>query len=158
MRALSLAIVLFAFWLALSGHYSPFLISTGAVTALVCVYVAARMRIVDEEGHPIHLMAKGVLSYFVWLFGEIMKSAWSVTRIILDPRLPISPTMTKVKAGQKTPVGVDIYANSITLTPGTITVGIEGGDMLIVHALQSDGARDLEAGHMDARVTRFEDG
>ena len=57
---------------------------------------------------------------------EIAKSAWAVTKLILHPRLPISPTMTKVIAGQKTPVGIATYANSITLTPGTITTGVKG--------------------------------
>ena len=157
MRAISLAITLFAFWLALSGHYTPFLVATGAVMALSCVALASRMHILDQEGHPVHLLARGVLGYFFWLFWQIMKSAWTVTKIILSPKLPISPTMTKIKVSQKTPVGINIFANSITLTPGTITVGVEHGDTLVVHALQNEGAHDLEAGLMDARVTRFED-
>jgi multicomponent Na+:H+ antiporter subunit E len=86
---------------------------------------------------------------------EIAKSAWSVTRIILDPRLPISPTMTTVKASQRTAAGIVTYANSITLTPGTITVGVSG-NALTVHALAREGALGLEAGEMDARVRRFE--
>jgi len=157
MRALSLAIFLFAFWLALSGHYTLFLVSTGALMALACALIASRMHILDAEGHPVHLLAKGVLGYFIWLAWQIMKSAWTVTKIILNPRLPISPTMTKVETTQKTSVGINIYANSITLTPGTITVGVEGNDVLVVHALQNSGARELEHGAMDARVTRFED-
>jgi multicomponent Na+:H+ antiporter subunit E len=63
--------------------------------------------------------------------------------------------MTVVKAGQRTSLGIATYANSITLTPGTITVGVSGND-LTVHALVREGADDLEAGGMDARVTRFE--
>lgn len=165
MRALSLWIVLFLFWLALSGHYTPFLISLGAVAAAFCVFVALRMGAVDEEGHPIHLLANGALTYFVWLTWEIIKSAWRVTTLILNPKLPISPTMTRIRTGQRTPVGVNIYANSITLTPGTITVGVKAGlrdgtmhpgDSLIVHALEQSGAGDLEAGGMDKRVSRFE--
>ncbi len=63
--------------------------------------------------------------------------------------------MLRVKAGQKTQVGVATYANSITLTPGTLTVGVDGSD-LIVHALDGASADDLEAGKMDARVSRFD--
>jgi multicomponent Na+:H+ antiporter subunit E len=63
--------------------------------------------------------------------------------------------MTVVKASQRTPAGIATYANSITLTPGTITVGVTG-DELTVHALVRAGADDLEAGGMDRRVTRFE--
>jgi multicomponent Na+:H+ antiporter subunit E len=154
MRWVSLAVVLFLFWLALSGHYTPFLIAAGAGSAVLCGVVAARLRIADTEGHPVHLV-RGALTYFPWLFWEIAKSAWSVARIILHPQLPISPTMTKVIASQKTTVGIATYANSITLTPGTITTGVKG-NVLTVHALVREGAADLESGGMDARVSRFE--
>jgi multicomponent Na+:H+ antiporter subunit E len=154
MRTISLAAFLFAFWLALSGHYTPVLIAAGIGSAALGVYFAARARVLDDEGHPIHLWF-GAITYLPWLVREIVKSAWSVTKIILDPRLPISPTMTIVRAGQKTPVGIVTYANSITLTPGTITVGVSG-DELTVHALVREGADDLEAGAMDRRVSQFE--
>ncbi len=154
MRFASLAVVLFLLWLGLSGHYTPFLLGAGAGAALVCAAVAVRMGVADAEGHPIHL-ARAALTYFPWLFWEIAKSAWGVSKLILDPRLPSSPTMTKVEAGQRTTVGVVTYANSITLTPGTITTGVKG-NVLTVHALTRAGALDLEAGGMDARVTRFE--
>ena len=154
MRVVSLAGFLFAFWLALSGHYTPVLIAAGAASAVLCVWVAKRMRLLDAEGHPIHLF-RGAVVYFPWLIWEIVKAAWSVTKVILHPRLPVSPTMTVVKASQDTPLGVNIYANSITLTPGTITVGVRGND-LTVHALVRAGAIDLEGGDMDRRVSRFE--
>jgi multicomponent Na+:H+ antiporter subunit E len=153
-RRLSLFLVLFAFWLVLSGHYTPRLIIIGAVTSLLCVAAAARMHVDDEEGHPIDLLPRA-LTYFPWLIWEICKSAWSVTWIILNPRLPISPTMLRVRAGQRSPRGIGIYGNSITLTPGTLTVAADG-DMLTVHALTTDGADDLEEGTMDRRVVRFE--
>jgi multicomponent Na+:H+ antiporter subunit E len=98
---------------------------------------------------------RGAVTYFPWLLAEIAKSGWAVTKITLDPRLPISPTMTTVRASQKSRAGVATYANSITLTPGTITVGVNGND-LIVHALVKDGALDLEGGGMDHRVSQFE--
>ena len=154
MRYLSLAVLLFAFWLALSGHYTPMLVTAGVVSAAACLLVAIRMRAADAEGHPIELFGRAV-TYFPWLAGEIAKSGWAVTKIILHPRLPISPTMTIVRASQRTPVGVVAYANSITLTPGTITVGVNGND-LTVHALVTEGALDLEAGGMDRRVSQFE--
>jgi len=154
MRRLSLFLFLFAFWLALSGHYTPRLIVIGAVSSLLCVAAAARMHVDDDEGHPIDLLPRA-LTYFPWLVWEICKSAWTVTWIILNPRLPISPTMLRVRARQKTPRGIGIYGNSITLTPGTLTVAADG-DMLTVHALTADGADGLEEGTMDRRVLRFE--
>lgn len=154
MRYVSLAGFLFAFWLALSGHYTSMLIAIGAACAVLCLLVAIRMRAADAEGHPIELFRRAV-TYIPWLTIEIIKAAWAVTKIILHPRLPISPTMTIVRASQKTTVGVVTYANSITLTPGTITVGMNGND-LVVHALVRDGALDLEAGGMDHRVSQYE--
>jgi multicomponent Na+:H+ antiporter subunit E len=154
MRLISLGLALFLFWLALSGHYTPALVSVGAVSALFCVLVAARMGIADGEGHPIHLAGR-FLTYLPWLLVEIGKSAWGVTRIIVNPALPISPTMTRVHATQRTSLGIVTYANSITLTPGTITTGVKG-NVLTVHALVREGAHDLEGGGMDARVTQFE--
>lgn len=154
MRIASLAGFLMLFWLALSGHYTSWLIAMGFLSVLAVALVARRMGIVDEEGHPIFMLL-GTLTYFPWLAREIAVSAWGVTKVILNPRLPISPTMTVVKASQRTAAGMATYANSITLTPGTITVGVSG-DELTVHALVGEGARDLEAGKMDARVCKFE--
>jgi multicomponent Na+:H+ antiporter subunit E len=154
MRYLSLAVFLFIFWLVLSGHYVPFLITAGFVCSVLCVLAARKMRAADSEGHPMELFA-GAITYFPWLLMEIVKSGWTVSKIIVNPRLPISPTMTVVTATQRTPAGIATYANSITLTPGTITVGVDG-DRLTVHALVSDGATDLEGGGMDRRVSQFE--
>jgi multicomponent Na+:H+ antiporter subunit E len=156
MRYVSLGALLFAFWLILSGHYTPLLVGVGAVCSLLCVLVAVRMKVVDTEGHPAQLFGRAP-SYYLWLVWEIAKSAWAVTRIIVHPRLPISPTMTVVTASQRTSAGIATYANSITLTPGTITTGVRG-NRLTVHALVREGALDLEGGGMDARVKRFEGG
>ncbi|CFX61080.1 Cation antiporter [Candidatus Filomicrobium marinum] len=156
MRQVSLGLFLFAFWLILSGHYTPFLLAIGLGSVALAVYVSSRMRVVDAEGHPIGLLSRW-LGYLVWLYIEIMKSAWAVTRIIIDPKLPISPTMTKVRASQKTPAGIATYANSITLTPGTITTDVKG-NVLTIHALVRGGADDLEGGDMDRHVSGFERG
>jgi multicomponent Na+:H+ antiporter subunit E len=65
--------------------------------------------------------------------------------------------MTVVAASQRTSVAIATYANSITLTPGTITTNVRGNE-LTVHALVREGAIDVEAGGMDARVKQFEGG
>ena len=130
------------------------LVTAGVVSAVICVMAAIRMRTADREGHPTEFLL-GAVTYFPWLITEIAKSGWSVTKVVLHPRLPISPTMTIVRASQRTAIGIASYANSITLTPGTITVGVNGSD-LTVHALVNEGALDLEAGGMDRRVSQFE--
>jgi multicomponent Na+:H+ antiporter subunit E len=155
LRRISLALALFAFWLLLSGHYTPFLLAAGVASSLFIVWFSDRMMsVVDREGHPIHLTL-GALTYWPWLLWEIAKSAWDVTKRILDPKLPISPVLVRLKAGQHSTVGRVIYANSITLTPGTITMELEGDDLL-VHALTREGAESLKGGDMDRRCCRFE--
>jgi multicomponent Na+:H+ antiporter subunit E len=154
MRIASLAGFLLVFWLALSGHYTPWLVTFGVLSALAAAFVALRMGLADREGHPTQLMLRAPL-YWLWLAKQIALSAWSVAKLILTPRLPISPTMTIVRASQRSDPGIATYANSITLTPGTITVGVSG-NALTVHALVREGAFDLEAGRMDERVRRFE--
>jgi multicomponent Na+:H+ antiporter subunit E len=154
MRFLSLVAILFVFWLVLSGHYTVMLVVAGLACSFLCAIAARRMRALDAEGHPIELF-RGAVTYFPWLAWEIVKSGWAVTKVVLHPRLPISPTLTVVTASQRTGAGVATYANSITLTPGTITVAVRGSE-LTVHALVSDGALDLEAGGMDQRVSEFE--
>lgn len=156
MRYISLALVLFGFWLALSGHYTAFLTSMGAGCVIVCILVAGRMGIIDAEGHPIAMLPR-TLTYYPWLGWEIVKSSVDVAKIVLSPSLPISPTMTTVKARQKTPAGVATFANSITLTPGTLTTRVSG-DEVTVHALTRDGANDVQNGRMNQRVVRFEGG
>ncbi|SRR6056297_1443487 len=156
MRTICLAGALMLFWLALSGYYTPYFITIGILSVLLAVFLATRMQTIDAEGVPIQLLL-GAVTYLPWLLWEIAKSAWTVTRIIIDPRMPISPTMTRVSASQRTPTAVCFYANSITLTPGTLTTNVNGYE-LTVHALVSEGADDLEAGTMDRRVSRFEKG
>ena len=150
----STVFTLFAFWLLLSGYFTPFLISAGAAAALAIAWLARRMEVVDREGHPIELTLSA-LGYWPWLAKEIVKSGWQVTRIILDPKLPISPTLVRFKPTQRTVVGLVTHANSITLTPGTITVEAERGEFL-VHALTRSGADGVVDSEMDRRVTRFE--
>ena len=142
------------FWLLLSGYFKTLLLIFGAGSLLFTLYLSGRMRVIDKEAAPVHLLPRAV-TFWPWLIWEMIKSAWTVAKIIVNPSLPISPTMTVVRPSQKTDVGVSIYANSITLTPGTITTGATS-NLLTVHALTREGALDLEGGGMDARVTQFE--
>ena len=154
LHLLSLGFVLFAFWMLLSGFFTPFLLAAGAGSALCVVLLARRMRIVDREGHPIRMIAAVVL-YWPWLVKEIAKSAWGVSRIIVDPRLPISPVLVRFKPSQKTQVGLATHANSITLTPATITVEASQ-DEFLVHALTRAGGAGVIDSEMDRRISEIE--
>jgi multicomponent Na+:H+ antiporter subunit E len=145
---------LFLFWLLLSGFWVPFLLTAGLASAVLVAAFAHRMGAIDREGQPFHLSWRALV-YWPWLIWEIAKAGWDVSKLILDPKLPISPTMLRVRAQQKTAVGLVIYANSITLTPGTISVDVEG-DEILVHAITTAGADSLAEGDMDRRVAAFE--
>jgi len=114
------------------------------------------MEVADREGQPLHLVP-AALAYWPWLALEILKSGWTVAKIILDPRLPISPTLVRFRPSQESAVGLVTHANSITLTPGTVTIEARHGEFL-VHALTRAGSEGLAGSEMDVRVRRFEGG
>ena len=153
-RALSLFLLLFAFWLLLSGHYDFWLIGLGFISSVSVVLLARRMGIVDAEGLPLS-MVPGLLRYAPWLFGTVVQANFDVARRILHPRLPITPTVIRVPAEQRTAPGRVSYANSITLTPGTISLEVSD-DEIEVHALSVDAAEDLQSGEMGRRVVALE--
>jgi multicomponent Na+:H+ antiporter subunit E len=150
----SLLLVLAAVWLGWSGHFTPLLLGLGLASCLIVVLVSRRMRIVDREGTPLELAARAPL-YAPWLVWQVFKANVDVAKRILSPRLPISPRVIRVKAGQQSDLARVIYANSITLTPGTVSLSLEG-DKIEVHALTREAAEELESGKMDRRVTRTE--
>jgi len=149
-----LAGALFAFWLLMSGIYTSFLVLSGLAVALAVAAFVRRMDVADREGQPMHLVP-AALAYWPWLVLEILKSGWTVARLILHPRLPISPSLARFRPSQESTVGLVTHANSITLTPGTVTIEARHGEFL-VHALTRKGADGLAASEMDRRVRRFE--
>jgi len=154
LRIAALTVPLFLFWILMSGFFTPFLLLSGLGSAVAVAWLAQRMQVLDREGHPFHL-TWSALAYLPWLLKEVMKSAIDVTRIILDPKLPASPTVVRFRPGQKTTVGLVTHANSITLTPGTLSIQV-GRDLFMVHALTREGAAATAASEMNRRVERFE--
>lgn len=145
---------LLSFWLLLSGHFTVFMLLAGVGSSAAVVWVAQRMEVVDREGVPADLW-RIPFAYWPWLGWEIVKAAWNVSRIILDPRLPISPTLVRFRPSQRSAVGLVTHANSITLTPGTITVEASTGEFL-VHGLTRAGAEAVVNSEMDRRLARLE--
>ena len=151
MLSLSLA----AFWLANSGHYTVLMLSLGVTSILLVVSVAHRMDVVDHEAQPVHLTLK-LPAFYGWLIKEIFLANLMVVKHIWLGNRSISPVFATITASQKTEIGKVIYANSITLTPGTVTINLEG-DQFLVHALLQESIEDLKSGDMDRRVTQLED-
>ena len=145
---------LMAVWLFLSGHYDPTLITYGVVSCLGIVLLMSHLDILDPEALPVHLGIRPFL-YPPWLFKEVVLSNIAVARVILSPRLPIHPRILRVRVSQKSDVAKVIYANSITLTPGTVSIGVKGS-YITVHAIAEDVADGLLEGEMDRRVSSLE--
>ena len=140
-----------AVWLLLSGHYTPLITSFGVASCLFSALIAYRMDVIDHESHPLHLGPR-IVFYWGWLLVEIYKANLDVAKCILFPRKHLRPSIFTVKATQKSDLGKVIYANSITLTPGTVTVDLDD-NMVMVHALTEGSAEGVKSGDMDRRVT-----
>jgi len=153
-RAIVMGLLLFGVWLLWSGHYTPILLSLGVCSCLLTLVLSIRMNIVDDEGQPIHIFTR-LPGYGLWLLKEIVLSNIDVSKRILHPSLPISPRIFVMKVGQQTELGQVIYANSITLTPGTITIRL-GDNHVLVHALAGKAEEELRVGIMDRKVSKLE--
>ena len=156
LRLIAAILALFVFWLLLSGMFVPFLIGAGLGCAIAVVLFSMRLNVIAEAGNPIRLAWGRFLAYGPWLIKEIIVAAWDVSKRILHPRLPISPTLVEFRPSQKTDAGLVIHANSITLTPGTISVEAEHGRFL-VHALTEEGALSLAGSEMNRRCSELEE-
>jgi multicomponent Na+:H+ antiporter subunit E len=156
MRAISLFFVALAFWLALSGHYTAFLIGAGVLCSAFVVLVSRRQGSFDaREGNPIHPLLTGAFTYWPWLLYQILLANIDVFWRVWHPRLPIDPRLIRVPYETSTDLHTTLYANSITLTPGTITVAVEE-DAMVVHALSETSAEGLMSGEMHDRVKSLE--
>ncbi|MBL1431320.1 MAG: Na+/H+ antiporter subunit E [Robiginitomaculum sp.] len=121
-------------WLTLSGYFDkPLLLSLGVVSVFISIGVAWRMRILDNESVP-YLRMFALLPYWGWLALEIVKSSITISAVILRPDMVLTPRLIRVKTLPKSPFGRTLFANSITLTPGTVSIDIDD-DEIIVHTL-----------------------
>jgi multicomponent Na+:H+ antiporter subunit E len=153
-HTISLFLTLAAFWLLNSGHYSVLVLSLGFASIVLVLIISHKMDVVDNESQPIYLSRK-IFGYYLWLIKEIIKANITVVKHIWLGEKSISPTLKKIKISQQTDMGKVIYANSITLTPGTVAIDLVDNE-ITVHALLSKDIESLEVGEMDRRVTLLE--
>jgi len=148
--ALILSIMLGVYWLSLSGYFTPLLLSFGVISVAATLFLVHRMKIMDGETAPYFSILQ-TLSYFGWLFKEIGKANLQVVSAVMKPDLEISPTLVKIPSDRTTDIGRVMFANSITLTPGTVSVAMEE-DHILVHALLSDMADPADFLEMQSRA------
>lgn len=153
-HVLSMALLLAATWLLLSGHFGVLLLTLGALSCALVLFLSHRMAVIDRETQPLHL-ASALPGYWLWLLGQILRSNLDVVRRILSPRVDISPTMVRIELDEKTELGQTIFANSITLTPGTVSVDLRAGTVE-VHGLARNVVNALAGGEMQRRVLAME--
>jgi len=150
----SLALSLAIFWLLNSGLYTAIIMGLGVFSIFLVIFITRRMDVVDAESLPIQLSLR-LPRYYAWLIKEIVISNIKVVKHIWLGNQSISPTITTIKCNQETDMGKVIFANSITLTPGTVAIDLID-DQITVHALVKDDLDALMDGDMDARVCRVE--
>lgn len=155
-RILGFALILAVFWIINSGYFEALLLSLGVLSVITVILITRRMQSVDGEYEPPVILSFRLPFYLLWLGKEIIKSNIDVVRRIWQRSPDIHPSVFKVTASQKTDVCKVLYANSITMTPGTITLDIQG-NVFEVHALSRGAAEDLKGGEMDRRVRALED-
>ena len=146
-----------ALWLLLSGYFDhPLLLVLGTASVILSVYLAHRAGMLDEEGVPGGIFP-GILAYMFWLTFEIGKSNIAVAREALAIKPNLSPRLFRVPVPTRSNVGKVIYANSITLTPGTVSIDLSEGSIL-VHGLTEDLSDEDAIVDMGQRVAKTETG
>jgi len=153
MPFLASTVLLCLFWLLLSGHYTGLLLSLGALSVLLVVWILRRMNRVDGEQVAVRI-SLGFFGYLIWLLWAVVKANVDVVRRIWDPKMPIDPRWRRVDVKVTSKLEKTLYANSITLTPGTLTTDVHE-DHFLVHALSEEGIRELEEGEMERRIRRL---
>jgi multicomponent Na+:H+ antiporter subunit E len=140
-------------WLLWSGMYKPLMLTLGALSVALTILLAWRMRFFKKRLFALRF-SFGILRYWGWLFIEVVKSSIQVMRVVLRPTIEVAPVVVKIPRNQRSEFQTMMLGNSITLTPGTITLDVDE-DTILVHALTEAGADDLVAGEMARRVDAF---
>ncbi|MCB8816008.1 Na+/H+ antiporter subunit E [Desulfosporosinus shakirovi] len=149
------AMLMFIFWFSLSGQTEPIFLILGVVSSLLVAYWSHDLLIGKIKRGPNIRRIILLFKYFLWLSWEIVISNLHVIYVVLDPKMPIDPTIVRFKHDLKTDLGIVLLANSITLTPGTVTIEADHHEF-IVHALTKKTAQDLLSGEMLAKVKELE--
>ncbi len=132
------------------------ILTLGTISILISLVLASRLETLDREGAP-YARTLNLFAYWGWLVVEIFKANWPVIKACVSANLDINPALVKVKTRCESDLAKTVFANSITLTPGTVTVEVEG-DKLLVHALFEESATPESFAEMDERSWKAADG
>lgn len=146
--------LLFLVWLLLSGFLKTNLLVLGLLSSGLVSLLAVKLELLDKNSQRLRINLR-LPRYLPFLFKEIWHSNLHVAALILNPKLPIQPQILRYQAKQKSESGLAVHANSITLTPGTISIDIKGKEILI-HALSNTTADGVREGNIDKQVCKLE--
>jgi multicomponent Na+:H+ antiporter subunit E len=153
MRYIRSTFVVAILWLLLSGHFSALMLSLGGLSVLLVIWFLRRMDRVDGELGFLPVGPR-LVRYLVWLMWQVVLSNIDLVRRIWDPALPIRPTWQRLDIQVRSPLAKTLYANSITLTPGTLTTDVKE-DYFMVHSLSPEGMEALQQGTMERQIQRL---
>ncbi len=143
--------LLFILWMLLSGHlHDPLLLSLGAFSCLMTAWLTHRLNLANRDLSTLRFNLN-LPKFLPWFFIEIIKSNLHICKLILQPKLDIDPEIINVPVSEHNHVAKAVYANCITLTPGTYSLDINT-DHIIVHALTAEIAEELQEGEMGKRI------
>jgi multicomponent Na+:H+ antiporter subunit E len=150
-------IILFIFWICLSGQFDIFHLSLGVISCVLASRISGNLLFHERRirsAYPGEVLR--FLKYLPWLLYQIVVANIHVAYLVLHPKMLnlIDPHIIRFKVKLKTDIGLTTFANSITLTPGTITVLIHE-ESFYVHAINQKVADDLLTGEMEERVTQI---
>ncbi|MCK4911788.1 MAG: Na+/H+ antiporter subunit E [Thermodesulfovibrionales bacterium] len=151
------AIVSFIFWILLSGFFDAFHIVTGIISSLLVALFSHRLFV--PEGTSLKVEAARIVRfsmYLPWLLLEVVKANVDLIYRTLHPSMPIDPVVIKFRTDIKEAMGKTTLANSITLTPGTVTMNVTEDGEFTVHAISREAADGLLSGEMQRRVRDIE--
>ena len=149
-RVLITTLALFILWLLLSGHLGVLLLILGILSCVFVAWLSHRLALLDPKSHALRFNLN-LPRFLPWFFLEVIKSNLDVSWRILHPKLPINPNVSTVPISQHSDLGKAVYANCITLTPGTYSLDINT-DRIEVHSLTKEMADDLQQGEMSKRI------
>jgi multicomponent Na+:H+ antiporter subunit E len=153
-RILIATLVLFSLWLLLSGHFGLLLLSLGLLSSIFVAWVSEKLGLFNNDYKMLKLNLK-LPKFLPWFFIEVIKSNIDVSLRILHPKLPIEPNIMSLDVSQHSDVATAVYANCITLTPGTYSLDLNA-DNIVVHSLTKALADDLKTGAMSKRISALE--
>ena len=149
-------VLLFCFWLLLNGNVTLEIVLLGlAVTALMALLEYTLFGYTPKTEGMLLRKAPVFCAYIPVLMWEILKAGWAVSKVVLFRRYKVTPTLVTFRTDLKTEFGRFLLANSITLTPGTITVQVKG-DRLTVHCLDKSMLDTSDAGVFQRWIRKLE--